>query len=116
MYRKKYLNCDILTYITLETPFFTAIFPCINVFFRAKFGAEVGGGGGISSIFSIAKSQINKRNVTTKFEVNRNVKTDKKRKRKHKSKSDESGITLEDRKVKLDHRQTKFLYWILLNS
>ena len=83
------------------------IFFCINVFFRAKFGAEVGGGGGISSIFSIAKSQINKRKVTTKFEVNKNVKSDKKR--KHKPKSDESGLTLEDRKVKLDHRQTKYI-------
>ena len=41
--------------------------------------------------------------MTTKFEVNRNVKTDKKR--KHKPKSDESEITLEDRKIKLDHRQ-----------
>ena len=70
--------------------------------FRAKFGHEVGGGGGISTIFSLAKSQINQRKVTTKFEVNRNVKTEKKR--KHKSKSDEAGIKLEDRKVKLDHR------------
>ena len=45
--------------------------------------------------------------MTTKFEVNKNVKSDKKR--KHKPNSDESGITLEDRKVKLDHRQTKFI-------
>ena len=47
--------------------------------------------------------------MTTKFEVNKNVKSDKKR--KHKPKSDESGITLEDQKLKLDHRQAKFLYW-----
>ena len=45
--------------------------------------------------------------MTTKFEVNKNVKSDKKR--KHKPKSDESGLTLEDRKVKLDHRQTKYI-------
>ena len=70
--------------------------------FRAKFGHEVGGGGGIGTIFSIAKSQINQRKVTTKFEVNRCVKTEKKR--KHKSKLEESGIKLEDGKVKLDHR------------
>ena len=51
--------------------------------------------------------------MTTKFEVNKNVKSDKKR--KHKPKSDESGMTLEDQKIKLDHRQKKFLYWIGLN-
>ena len=70
----------------------------------------MGGGGGISSIFSIAKTQLDKVKVTKKFEVNKIVKTEKKR--KHQSKSEQSGIKLEDRKLKLDHRQTKFLYWM----
>ena len=59
------------------------------------------GGAGVSSIFSISKSQISKRRVTKKFE--KTVTTEKKR--KHIEVEETKPDDLRDMKVKLDHRQ-----------
>ena len=54
-----------------------------NKSFRAKFGTEVGGGGGVTpSIFDISKSQISKRRAIKQFDKNKALKTERRQKKR----------------------------------